>query len=716
MIPSVFRRLLFSTRYFGPSWLAFRLKYSLLQNGGLLEKKMPPGNWDAHRDFSKESRHSYGRFFFSPDSRTDFQPLLNSFDNEVEPQGIIHEAENIKQGIFSQFSHNHIDAGFPPRWNVNAATGDAAPSDKHWSQISDFGAGDIKLIWELSRFSFVYPLVRAYWRSGDESYPELFWRLLEDWRLNNQPNLGPNWKCGQEITFRVMAWCFGLHGFLNAQATTAERLASLAGMIAVSGERIEGNIAYALSQRNNHGISEALGLWTIGLLFTELPNAQRWREKGRRYLEEQGKSLIYEDGSFSQHSVNYHRLMLHDYLWAFRLGDLNWQPLSEELKDRVAKAGEWIYQLQDEATGRVPWCGQNDGALILPLNNCDYLDFRPVVQATHYYFTWERLFESGPWDEDLLWLFGPNALSAPVRTGTRKDFAAPDGGYYVLRADTGFAFTRCATFRDRPGQADILHCDLWWQGQNIALDAGTYSYNAPEPWNNPLAHTAYHNTVTVDDRDQMDRAGKFLWFPWLKGKVRCMKRSETGHLAYWEGTHDGYLRLPSPVEHRRGILQLGPESWLVIDRLSGSKAHRYRLRWLLPDFNHVWDESIGLLTLRTEAGDYHLQAGAEPRNGSYTLVCADEDSPRGWRAPYYNYREPALSLDLTVHGSQTFFWTLFSPESICVEKSEDHVILRSPTWQADLLLSPDGTSPMIAHINLTGNPADRLELNECMFS
>lgn len=35
-------------------------------------------------------------------------------------------------------------------------------------------------------------------------------------------------------------------------------LANLAQMIAVSGERIVANFAYALSQQNNHGISEVM--------------------------------------------------------------------------------------------------------------------------------------------------------------------------------------------------------------------------------------------------------------------------------------------------------------------------------------------------------------------------------------------------------------------------------------------------------------------------
>ncbi len=377
--------------------------------------------------------------------------------------------------------------------------------------------------------------------------------------------------------------------------------------------------------------------------------------------------------------------MLHGYLWALRLGDLNGQPFSDDLKARVKRAGELLNNIRDDETGQVPNYGQNDGSLILPLNNCDYLDFRPVAQAANDYFAGERLFESGSWDEDLLWLFGPGALSAPIgEKGSWRDLSASDGGYYTLRTQAGFAFIRCASFRDRPGQADMLHADLWWRGKNIACDAGTFSYNSPEPWNNPLAHTAYHNTVTVDDRDQMDRVGRFLWLPWLQGKVHCITRSSAGHLAYWEGSHDGYARLTSPVDQRRGILQLGDESWLVVDHLESSSSHNYRLHWLLPDMEHTWLEAQGMLILKTEAGVYHVQALAQPRKGVSSLIRGDEKSPRGWRAPYYYYREPALSLDLTVDGSQVFFWTLFSPESCNITWTGDHMAIKAPSWCADL--------------------------------
>ena len=104
----------------------------------------------------------------------------------------------------------------------------------------------------------------------DERYAEGFWTLAEDWAEHNSPQLGVNWKCGQEASLRVMAWCFALYVLADAKCSTPSRMAGLAAMLGVHADRIAANIEYAYSQKNNHGISEAVGLWTIGLLFPEL--------------------------------------------------------------------------------------------------------------------------------------------------------------------------------------------------------------------------------------------------------------------------------------------------------------------------------------------------------------------------------------------------------------------------------------------------------------
>lgn len=705
-------------QHLGPEWLVYRLSYATRIRTGALRRKMPPMEWNEQPlyHFVKDQslaeplayleyrRTNAPAFFFSSDRRAEYQPYLKRWDNG--PETPLKLCDELEQGSLRYFENAYAQAGFPPNWHANAFTGECAPADQHWSEIGDFGHGDIKIIWEPSRFGFTYALVRAYWRTGDERYARMFWKLVGDWREHNLPQLGVNWKCGQEISFRVMAWCFGLYGFLDAETTSAERVALLAQMIAVSGERVQANLDYALSQHNNHGISEGLGLFTIGVLFPELRSAEEWKETGRDVLETQGSELIYDDGAFSQHSVNYHRLMLHDYLWALQLGEVSNQPFTAGLKERVSRAGEFLYQIQDHASGHAPCYGQNDGALILPLSNCDYQDFRPVIQASQYFATQARCYPSGPWDEDLLWLFGPDALNAPVERNERADFQAEQGGCYTLRYQDGFVFTRCASFRHRPGQADLLHVDLWWRGQNIALDAGTFSYNAPTPWDDPLSKTTYHNTVTVDGQEQMERVRRFLWLPWATGSVRDHKRSAAGHLAYWEGEHDGYARLNPSVLHTRGILLLD-KHWLVIDRVTSAAEHDYRLHWLLMDAPYEWNDSERRLMLNTPVGRYHVQLGSE-KESLCSLLRADESGPRGWHAPYYNHREPALSVAMTTRGSSLYFWTVFGPAASRLMWTDGNLQLETNEWNATLDLLMNNTR--LASVRITGGVQDQLDI------
>ena len=710
--------------HMGPKWMAYRLGYAARLRTGQLRRQLPAADWDSrplseflddmslgrpetYLDYQREQAPA---FFFTPAHREEYQAEFAKWD-AAETTTPILLTQKLAEGYVRYFEHTYAQIGFPPDWHADPFNGERAKTDLHWSQISDFGSSDIKVIWEPSRFNFTYALVRAYWRTGDESYAELFWQLVEDWRISNPPQLGANWKCGQEISFRVMAWCFGLHGFLKASVTSAQRVASLVQMIAVSGERIEANLGYALSQHNNHGISEAVGLWTIGSLFPKLRSAERCRESCREPLEELGRELSYTDGSFVQHSVNYQRLMLHDYLWAMRLAELHGRPFSDELKERVSRACDFLFQIQDEESGRVPCYGQNDGALILPLNNCDYQNFRPVIQAIRYLCTATRSYDNGPWDEDLLWLFGLDALNAPLKTLRRDDLRAEIGGYYTLRSQTSFAFIRCATFRDRPGQADILHLDLWWRGQNIALDAGTYSYNAPAPWDNRLAHTAYHNTVTVDGLNQMDQAGKFLWLPWLHSSVNYQKRSRSENLAYWEGEHDGYQRIKQPVSQRRAILRLGDEWWLVSDALNSNGSHDYRLQWLLPDLLYEWEDGLRRIALKTPAGAYYIKIATSTGNETCSVVKADQDSPRGWRAPYYHEREPALSVDAVTHAASQTFWTLFGPEPGDIKLDENIAHVETEGWQATLRFQAESQRPLIESVIVHGTLEDKLEIS-----
>jgi hypothetical protein len=192
--------------YLGPAWLAYRLSYAVRLRTGLMQCQLPATDWNAHRLNSflnnpdliePESYLNYRRnkapsFFFSASDRQQYRPFFANWDGESITSLVL--CDSLGKGILRYFERISAQVGFPPDWHTNPFTGQQVPADRHWSRINDFSYGDIKVIWEISRFGFVYDLVRAYWRVEDERYAELFWQLIEDWCANNPPQKGPNWK------------------------------------------------------------------------------------------------------------------------------------------------------------------------------------------------------------------------------------------------------------------------------------------------------------------------------------------------------------------------------------------------------------------------------------------------------------------------------------------------------------------------------------------
>jgi len=678
-------------RELGPRWSAFRAAYAFRLRTGLIRLQMPMGEWSdyvhllAERSDERSSRHV-----------VEARRLPENIS--WNPQTAITEADRILNGEIKYFSHQFIKTGSPPNWHRDYVTLSESEGSllsqseilrsqqtlpqndmaKHWSQISDDSSADIKFIWEPNRFAFVYTLVRAYVATHDEKYPEAFWTLIEDWAQHNPPNTGPNWMDGQEIALRLMAWTFGYFQFSNSPSSTPDRKAKFILLIAAQAERIYKNIGYAISTRSNHTISEALGLWMVGLLFPELKHAEKYLALGRKLLERSAVEQIFPDGAYSMYSLNYHRFILHIYIYMIRLGEINQSPVSSLIYQRVESSLNYLSQLINPQTGEMPTYGSNDGALVLPLNNCDFTDYRPLLQLGWYITKREFLFEPGPWDEDVFWLCGESLTAKSAKNAKKEERrknlselrvlsgeSFPDGGVYFLRSSNSRALIHCTDFTSRPSHADQLHMDLWIHGHNIAIDAGTYLYSGQPPWRNGLAHTSVHNTVTVDNKNQMTMVSRFTWTNWSKGKV--LKHDKN----IWQGEHDGY----KPVTHKRTVMSLAGDRWLVIDNLIANESHHYALHWLLADFPFEKKEDSILLSLGEMK--YKVQVGMIKGNSTLSLIRADANSTCGWRSRYYAHKEPAVSLMLEATQPQVTFWSFFGFEDDVVEFVGDELKINS---------------------------------------
>jgi hypothetical protein len=635
----------------GPSALVQYARYRAALRSGALKKETPPGE-EPWEDPQPELGIPPVCLLPLPDR----QEVLRLLDPRAVEE-LTREAGEIVSGQVRLFGGDPVPLQLVPPGPLF-----------HWTGYEQgraaWGVLDVKLIWEPARFSWAFTLCRAYHLTGDEQYARTYWEHTEAFLDANPTNLGPNWASAQEAALRLMAFSFALGVFAGSPHTTPERQKRLRAAIAAHADRIPPTLAYARAQNNNHLLTEAAGLYTAGLILPQHPSAAIWRELGRRWLNHGILTQIDEDGTYTQNSTNYHRLMLQSALWAHSL-----QPkmdpaiFTAAALEKLSAATLWLASLVDPISGAVPNLGPNDGAYIMPLTGSPFSDFRPVLQAAALTFLQCPLLPPGPWDEMSAW-FGLVPPEQPAEPP--QPVEAPKAPYVLsLSGSDSWAYLRSARFHSRPGHADQLHFDLWWRGINLALDPGTYHYNASPPWQNTLAHTAFHNTLTVNGADQMRRAGRFLWLDWAQSSLEDARVDADGNLLEAAVQHDGYRRVG--IIHRRRA-SAGQAEWHVRDdliptaRLRAGRLHTARLHWLLPDWEWDLDEenSPDLLTLRLRSPHGwvrlevrpHLPAGpAGSPQPTVELVRAGEclrGSPQpapqaGWYSPTYAKKMPALS-------------------------------------------------------------------------
>lgn len=544
-------------RDMGVRYVLFRFWYEIQRKSGLLKRRFPVNQ--PMLDFvSKEQWISDSpRFFFDIEKPDQFDGDFSILKKRVEA---------LKENKLYCFHSTWLSL---TAWHVNPVNGYAYDLRAHWTHISDFStvAGDIKYVWEQSRFAFLYDLVR-YDLHFKEDQSELVLSKIESWIHGNPVNCGPNWICSQEIALRVLNWTFALQYYKKSANLTEPRFHTILNSIYRQMQHVAENIEFSrIAVRNNHALTETLSLYLIGLLFPFFPESAQWKGKGKKWFEEEIAYQIDDEGAYLQFSMNYHRVVVQLLTWAIRLAELNeekWKPIVYE---RARKSIYFLTSCQDEITGWLPHYGNNDGALFFPLTDCHYRDFRPQLYALSTLLEGDLYYGAGIWQEEAYWIgkvFGNVESKGMVVNHTPQVTAFPKSGYLVIRDRQTVTFLRCGKYRTRPFQADHLHLDIWADGENILHDAGTYLYNTKKNWIDYFSGTAAHNTVMLGDYDQMRKGPGFIWFDWIK-KSQASYEVEADAVIL-EAEFEGFRRAGKGIVHQRKVTKIpGQLHWTIED-------------------------------------------------------------------------------------------------------------------------------------------------------
>jgi Heparinase II/III-like protein/Heparinase II/III N-terminus len=433
-----------------------------------------------------------------------------------------------------------LDLGLEPDW-IHAAL----PADKEW-----------RLQW--SKFYYGLDLAWALQETGDPHYQDAFERLVRSWIAQVPIAFDTTDVIGRRIQNWIYAW---------NRFAAAPQCRDLDPDVAVSMEvSISEQVRYLrdhLTPERNHRTLELYALFIVALALPHLDPDADLLHFAMDSLHANMFCDILPDGVQRERSTHYHHVVLRSFIGVRENARRFNLTLPGGFDERLARACEFAMH-SHRPDGCIPALSDSDTG--------SYLELLDLAGAS---------------------LARPDFTYVATRgaRGCRPsdmNVSFPDGGYYIQRSGWGstatpleeerFLIFDCGPLGDGGhGHYDALNVEIAASGSPLVMDPGRYTYCDDAPhWRRWFKSTAAHNTVTVDDLNQTPYRRAKPKGPVASGRL-LQRSSEAGVDLLW-----GEVRSPAyDAVHRRRVLFVGGEYWLIEDTLQDLVPHTYTLRFHL---------------------------------------------------------------------------------------------------------------------------------------
>jgi hypothetical protein len=606
-------------------------------------------------------------------------PTYMHRDAGVEPAAYLQQAERVLEGRYSIFDLDDCELGSPPNWNRDPLTGRNAPLQH--AVALDYRderiVGNIKYLWEPSRHLHVPSLAQAYVLTGDERYAAALRLHVGSWIEQCPPDLGVHWASSLELAIRLINWsiawqlCGGYESQLFATEDGAEFRERWLQSIYLQTRAISHKLS-RFSSANNHLIGETAGVWIASVTWDYWDDMRRWGERCKSILQEEMLKQNAPDGANREQAFSYQQFVLDFGLLAGLAARARAQDFSSEYWQRLEAMIDFLSCMMDVG-GNMPMIGDADDGYVVRLapekRRAHAVDnYRSLIATGAVLFNRPDLArKAGQFDDKSRWLLGRAGeaafdsllANAPSRyTGKR---AFPHAGYYLLGdryetadevkmlVDAGpLGYLSIAAH----GHADALSFVLSVGGKEVLVDPGTYAYHTAPEWRRYFRSTRAHNTVLIDDCDQSQQSGNFMWS--RHAKARCLDFEDELPVQRFLGEHDGYTALRDPVTHRRGIAyDARARAFSIVDTFECAGEHTVRWHWhcaesLQPILTH---EAVCLYTDRHE-----VRIVAERAPERILTFRGGKPDEGGWVSRSFGRKEPATTVawEARINGPAVF--------------------------------------------------------------
>jgi len=568
--------------------------------------------------------------------------------------------------------------------------------------------------WSLFRTGYWVTLGRAYEMTHDEKYAVEFvkqlksfikrWPLekfLEDFEKNSKYVFpGHAWRTIETAMRIYTSWLPCMVYFRKSPSWDTEGWIYFLNSIYDHAE-------YLYYHYNNHATSsnwltmECSALFQIGVLFPEFNRAKEWMKLAYKRVTHEVRYSFDHEGVHMERTPIYHLVATGAFLQAYRIARLNNIVVPPYMLPILEKAAEYIMKLvkPDFST---PMIGDADRNSLLDRKSDTSLyegmnltiDPHDLNEMRSFFRTMAEL--TGR--EDFKYFSTGRKEGTPPKN---KNYGLADQGFYITRTGweekdnylmvTGVQLERGE--RSTHSHYDAGHIELQVEGQDILVDTGRYIYNASiwSDWRKYFRSPAAHNTVFVDEHimgevpDTSDRTRGVRTF--------CHLFESNENYDLIDVSHNGYAFMEEPVFHRRRVIYLKPDIWLVDDIITGYGEHDYKLY-----FNFAPGE---LKALKEDSDSYsfvrnRVSVDIMPvlKDTMTSQVLEGSENPKGgWISYGYPVKVPAPQLIYRKNGKAPVRFLTAIMKSGCAEVSstvdEDQSMIRlnikgQVSWQLEL--------------------------------
>lgn len=586
---------------------------------------------------------------------------------------LLDRAERIARNRLTLFDLEDHDLGPEIDWNYEYKARRKTPLT--WAPAIDYRdyaeVGDCKFAWEPSRHYHLVTLARAYRVSGERAFAQAVLEQIESWMDACPYGLGMQWRSPLELAIRMINWVWALELIRPSGLPASAGATRVLGCVYRHLWEIARNYSRH-SSANNHLIGEAAGVFIAASYFAGLKDAPAWRREAREILLREIVNQTYEDGGSREQAFGYHLFVLEFLLLAGLAARNRAEDFPPEYWDRLERMFEFVCGMV-EGGEEPPMFGDADDGYVLDLGGGrptarELLsvgailfgrgDFKAEASGPDTYGT--KGPTSGRWadegfSERAFWLLGKTGYERYGRVEVGEEHkqivprAFPSSGYYLLQygrrggADRVSVLFDCGELGLGPiaahGHADALSITLRAFGHDVFVDPGTYDYFSYGHWRDYFRSTRAHNTVVIDDRDQSEMLGPFLWGRRANARCTQWKVTEAGALVI--GEHDGYSPAgpEGGVLHRRSVSLDRAERVLTVrDELLGAGAHSAAWRF------HLGEEC----SVRREGNRFFIGAAGrvvllELDPGLTVSMLEGRENPiAGWVSRRYHRKTPSI--------------------------------------------------------------------------